>query len=74
MDLKCLPRLGFDPFSIDVGDILLEKRRIVQLVGHVSTSNAAFMVVFKAGQTAGMLWFGAIAYVLASILGRGEGW
>ena len=31
MDLEGLPRLGFDPFSIDVSYILLEKRRIVQL-------------------------------------------
>ena len=31
IDLEGLPRLGFDPFSIDVRYVLLEERRIVQL-------------------------------------------
>ena len=31
MDLEGLPRLGFDPFSIDVNYVLLEERRIVEL-------------------------------------------
>lgn len=31
MDLEGLPRLGFDPFSIDISYVLLEERRIVQL-------------------------------------------
>ena len=33
MDLEGLPRLGFDPFSIDVSYVLLEERRIVELAG-----------------------------------------
>ena len=33
MDLKGLPRLGFDPFSVDISYVLLEERRIVQLAG-----------------------------------------
>ena len=33
MDLKGLPRLGFDPFSVDVSYVLLEERMVVQLAG-----------------------------------------
>lgn len=72
MDLERLPRLGFDPFSIDVGYILLEERWVVQLAGHISKYKKAFGIAFEAGRTGGMLWFGAMAYVLASILGREE--
>ena len=36
MDLKGLPRLGFDPFSIDVSYVLLEERRVVQLAGRLA--------------------------------------
>ena len=39
MDLEGLPRLGFDPFSIDVSYILLEERRIVQLAGRSAKGN-----------------------------------
>ena len=73
MDLKGLPGLGFDPFTIDVSYILLEERRIFQLAGNVSKCNRPLRKVSRAGRTGGMLWFGAMAYVLAIILGRLEG-
>ena len=73
VDLEGLPRLGSDPFSIDVSYVLFEKRWVVQLVGHVSKQQKAARVVSRAGRTDGMLWFGAMAYVLTTILGREEG-
>ena len=39
MDLEGLPRLGFDPFSIDVNYVLLEERRIIQLAEGISKDN-----------------------------------
>ena len=36
MNLEGLARLGLGPFSIDVGDILLEKGGVVKLVACVS--------------------------------------
>ncbi len=73
MDLEGLSRLGFDPFSIDVGHILFEKRWVIQLAVHISRFYKAVKAVLKAGRTGGMLWFGAMAYVLARILGSEEG-
>ena len=72
MDLKGLPRLSFDPFSIDVSDILFEKRGVVQLRGSVSECKGDYRTALVKRRTGGMLWFGAIAYVLATILGRVE--
>lgn len=54
-DVEGLPRLGFDPFSIDVGYILLEERWVVQLAEHVSKYGTASRVVFKAERTCGIL-------------------
>lgn len=73
MHLESLPRLGFDPFSVNVSYVLLEKRWVVQLARQVSKYEKSLRVVFKARRTGGMLWFGAMAYVLASIVGREEG-
>lgn len=47
MDLKGLPGLGFDPFSIDVGYILFEKRWVIQLAGHISKYKKASRVVSR---------------------------
>lgn len=55
VNLEGLPRLGFDPFSIDVGDILLEERRVIKLVESVSKCKKANSVVFGMGRTGGML-------------------
>ena len=54
MDLEGLPRLGFDPFSIDVSYVLLEERRIVQLAGR-SAKATRYKYGFGAGRTGGML-------------------
>ena len=36
MDFECLAGLGFDPFAVDVGDILFEEGRVIKLGGRVS--------------------------------------
>lgn len=72
MDVEDLAGLGFDPFTIDVGYILLEQRWIVQLAGQISKCRQALRVVPKIERTGGMLWFGAMAYVLVMILGKEE--
>lgn len=55
MNVECLPRLGFDPFSVDVSYILLEQRRVAQLAENVSEWNKALGVGLGAGRTGGML-------------------
>ena len=52
---------------------MLEKRWVIQLAGCISKYSQALRVVSEARRTGGMLWFGAMAYVLGSILGRKEG-
>lgn len=54
MDLEGLARLGFDPFSVDVGHILLKKILVVQLAEHVNIHHKTSKMVFKAGRTGGM--------------------
>ena len=36
VDLEGFSGIGFDPFPVDVGYILFEKRWVIQLVGHIS--------------------------------------
>ena len=54
MNLESFPRLGFDPFSIYVSYVLLEKRRVFQLAGKVSQCNMDLRTVFRAGRTGGI--------------------
>ena len=56
VDLEGLSRLGFNPFPIDVGCILLEKGWVIQLAGRISNHRKQRpQVAFKAERTGGML-------------------
>lgn len=68
MNLKGFAGLGLDPFSIDVGNILLKERGIVELSSCVSGEAEAA----GSGRTGGMLWLG-MAYVLTMIFVRVKG-
>ena len=55
MDLEGLSRLGFDPFSINVGYILLEERWVIQLPERISICRKTPRMVTKAVRTRGMV-------------------